>query len=153
MIRWVNSWVPRWRVAAFLGLAAALNYADRGEFSAVLQPLRDELALTAMSIVSMGVSVGVVAGGAVAGHFAELFGWRYGFWILGGVGILVALTAGSLVSEPLWRDSGEAPLRRATVSRSHRRNSDRFAIPTRRRATWLNSVIVIGVAGKRGRSC
>jgi predicted MFS family arabinose efflux permease len=57
----------------------------------------------AMSIVSMGVSVGVVAGGAVAGYFAELFGWRHGFWILGGVGVLVALTAGPLVTEPVER--------------------------------------------------
>jgi predicted MFS family arabinose efflux permease len=194
MIRWVNSWEPRWRVAAFLGLAGALNYADRAAFSAVLQPLRDELALTdvtlgllsslflwsyavgspiagfladrwprgrvvvaslivwsavtaatglattfwqlaalrillgfseclflpaafalladhhgagtrarAMSILSMGVSVGVVAGGAAAGYFAELFGWRYGIWILGGLGILVALTAGLFVSEPAAR--------------------------------------------------
>lgn len=36
----------RWRAVALLFLAAALNYADRAAFSAVLVPLRDELALT-----------------------------------------------------------------------------------------------------------
>jgi predicted MFS family arabinose efflux permease len=185
-----SGWHPRWRVAAFLPIAGALNYADRAAFSAVLEPLRSELNLSnvtlgllsslflwsyalgspfagmmadrwkrgrvvimsliawsvvtgltgfatnvwqlaamrivlglsecfflpaafslladhhgnqtrarAMSALSIGDSLGIVIGGAVAGHLAEHYGWRYGFWILGGAGILVATVAGAFVSE------------------------------------------------------
>lgn len=196
-------WHPRWRVVAFLGCAAALNYADRAAFSAVLQPLREELGLSdvalgllsslflwsyalgspvaglladrwprgrlvvaslvawslvtaltgfanefwqlavlrvllgfseciflpaafalvadhhagvtrarAMSVLSIGVTLGVIAGGGVAGTLAEHYGWRYGFWILGGVGVVAASAARVFVTEPPSADSsvGQAPV-------------------------------------------
>lgn len=185
------SWAPRWRVVAFLACAGALNYADRAAFSAVLQPLREELGLSdvtlgflsslflwsyalgslfaglmadrigrgrlvvtslalwsfvtaltgfasgvwslgvlrimlgfaeclflpaafalladhhgaatrgrAMSALTIGGTIGVVAGGTFAGHIADEFGWRYGFWILGALGLLVAMAARMFVTDP-----------------------------------------------------
>jgi MFS transporter, Spinster family, sphingosine-1-phosphate transporter len=182
---------PRWRVAGFLVMAGAFNYADRAAMSSVLSPLRTELGLSdvalgmlgsvflwsyavcsplaggladrwsrrrvvigslfvwsvvmvvtgfaggftsllalrialgiaesiylpaatalladhhspatrgrAMSLHSVGLNCGVVLGGAAAGYLAEHFGWRTGFWVLGGLGIVLALGARPLMSDP-----------------------------------------------------
>ncbi|MBI5770516.1 MAG: MFS transporter [Verrucomicrobia bacterium] len=171
----------RWRVAAVLACAAALNYADRAAMSSVFAPLRAALALNdvqigllgsvflwsyalgspvagiiadrwprhrviivslslwsavtvltgaanslmllvaarcalglaeslylpaatallaahhgpetrgrAMSLHSVGLNFGVVLGGAFAGYLADHFGWRAGFWVLGGAGLVLA---------------------------------------------------------------
>ncbi|MCX6953438.1 MAG: MFS transporter [Verrucomicrobia bacterium] len=47
----------------------------------------------AMSVHSVGLNFGVVLGGAFAGHLAEWFGWRSGFWVLGFGGVALALSA------------------------------------------------------------
>ncbi|MBL9216684.1 MAG: MFS transporter [Opitutaceae bacterium] len=44
----------------------------------------------ALALHSIGLNFGVVAGGAFAGYLAEHFGWRTGFWVLGGAGVLLA---------------------------------------------------------------
>jgi predicted MFS family arabinose efflux permease len=44
----------RWRVAAFLALASALNYADRAALSAVLAPVRAEFAVSDVSLGLLG---------------------------------------------------------------------------------------------------
>jgi predicted MFS family arabinose efflux permease len=46
----------------------------------------------AMSVLSIGLSVGMIAGGASVGYIAQHHGWRPGFWILGllGVGLAAA---------------------------------------------------------------
>lgn len=173
-----------WRVTAFLGLAAALNYGDRAAISSVFPPLQADLGIdnvslglvgaaflwsyglcsplagvladrfsrntlvvlslllwsivtaftgfanglvmlvalrialglaeslflpsaiallgdhhggatrgTAMSALSVGLSLGMIAGGTTAGYLAEHFGWRSGFWMLGGLGIILALAS------------------------------------------------------------
>ncbi|MEY2879637.1 MAG: hypothetical protein RLZZ15_2017 [Verrucomicrobiota bacterium] len=51
----------RWRVVAFLAVAAALNYADRSAMSSVLAPVKKEFAI----------------GDAEAGWFGTLFLWGY----------------------------------------------------------------------------
>jgi MFS family permease len=182
---------PRWRVAGFLVLAGAFNYADRVAMSSVLSVLRTDLGLSdvalgmlgsvflwsyaicsplaggladrwsrrrlvigslfvwsavmvltgfaggltsllalrialgvaesiylpaatalladhhppatrgrAMSLHSVGINGGVVLGGAAAGYLAEHFGWRAGFWVLGGLGIVLALGSRPLMSDP-----------------------------------------------------
>ncbi|HWB99689.1 MAG TPA: MFS transporter [Bryobacteraceae bacterium] len=45
---------------------------------------------TAMAVHSVGLNLGVVAGGAGAGYLADHFGWRMGFIVLGGMGLLIA---------------------------------------------------------------
>lgn len=42
----------------------------------------------AMAIHSVGLNMGVVVGGTAAGFLGDHFGWRPGFWILGGTGII-----------------------------------------------------------------
>ncbi len=194
---------PRWHAAAFLALAAALNYADRAALSSVLPALRAEFILTdaqlgllgslflwsyavgspfagifadrwsrrklvvaslvlwsavtaltgaasgfavllalrgglglaeclylpaatalladhhgpatrgrAMSIHSVGLNFGVVIGGAFAGYLADHFGWRLGFWVLGGGGIVLA------VASPLVLRDGPPLAQRTTAPRA-----------------------------------
>jgi MFS family permease len=56
----------------------------------------------AMSAHSIGLNAGVIFGGAFAGCLAEWYGWRAGFWILGGIGLLWALAGRRwLVDAPL----------------------------------------------------
>jgi predicted MFS family arabinose efflux permease len=45
---------------------------------------------TAMSVHSVGLNLGVVAGGTAAGYLADTLGWRPGFLILGLIGIVLA---------------------------------------------------------------
>lgn len=45
----------------------------------------------AMSVHSVGLNFGVVIGGAFAGYLAEWAGWRAGFWVLGAIGVVLAV--------------------------------------------------------------
>ncbi len=45
----------------------------------------------AMSFIQIGANAGMVIGGSAAGYFADHFGWRSGFIVLGGAGITLAL--------------------------------------------------------------
>ena len=54
----------------------------------------------AMSLISIGVNAGMIAGGSFAGFMAEHHGWRSGFWVLGVGGIALALAAWPLLCPP-----------------------------------------------------
>jgi len=58
----------------------------------------------AVSVHMLGLNLGLVAGGAVAGIIAERYGWRPGFWLLGGLGILLAV-----VGRGVLRDRPQEP--------------------------------------------
>ena len=45
----------------------------------------------AVSVHMLGLNLGLVLGGAAAGMLAEHYGWRLGFWLLGGLGLLLAV--------------------------------------------------------------
>lgn len=45
---------------------------------------------TATALHQSGVYFGIIGGGALGGWFAQTIGWRYGFWILGAIGIAYA---------------------------------------------------------------
>lgn len=61
---------------------------------------------TAMAVHSVGLNLGVVLGGTVAGYLADHFGWRPGFVVLGAAGILMAGAAAFIL-----RDAPGAALR------------------------------------------
>lgn len=48
----------------------------------------------------LGLNFGVLFGGAFAGLLAEHYGWRMGFWVLGGTGVILALGSPLFLSEP-----------------------------------------------------
>ncbi len=75
----------------------------------------------AMSIHSLGLNFGVVIGGACAGYLAEHFGWRAGFWVLGLVGIALALAAKYFVADgPAAIASAAAAAPRASLAEAAR---------------------------------
>jgi MFS family permease len=62
----------------------------------------------AMSVHSVGLNFGVVLGGAFAGTLAEHFGWRSGFWVLGGLGVALAALARPALAAPAAHDATTA---------------------------------------------
>lgn len=49
---------------------------------------------TAVGLHTAGLNFGMVVGGTVAGFLGEHFGWRLGFFLLGGIGVALAALAG-----------------------------------------------------------
>ncbi|MES2694569.1 MAG: MFS transporter [Verrucomicrobiota bacterium] len=65
----------------------------------------------AMSFITVGTNSGMVIGGSLAGHFADHYGWRTGFWVLGFAGIGLALASRAML--PPAPINAEAPVKRA----------------------------------------
>ena len=53
----------------------------------------------AMGFHMLGLNLGLILGGSAAGLLAEYYNWRIGFWILGGLGLLLALTSKLFLSD------------------------------------------------------
>jgi predicted MFS family arabinose efflux permease len=89
-------------LTALLVLRAALGLAESLYLPAATALLADhhgpETRGRAMSVHSVGLNFGVVLGGSFAGYLAEHFGWRSGFWVLGGAGVLLAAAAPRLLA-------------------------------------------------------
>ncbi|MEO7652620.1 MAG: MFS transporter [Bryobacteraceae bacterium] len=54
---------------------------------------------TAMSIHSIGLNLGVVGGGTLAGYLGDRLGWRPGFWVLGLIGLALAAVASFVMTD------------------------------------------------------
>lgn len=52
-----------------------------------------------MGLHMLGLNFGLVVGGSAAGLLAEHYGWRVGFWVLGGLGLLLAATSRFLLAD------------------------------------------------------
>jgi predicted MFS family arabinose efflux permease len=68
----------------------------------------------AMSFITIGANCGMVLGGTAAGFFADQFGWRSSFWILGLCGIGLALLSRSMIPPAPAVTSLSAPAIRAS---------------------------------------
>jgi MFS family permease len=55
----------------------------------------------AMSFHQSSVYAGTIGGGAFAGFMAQHYGWRWGFYIFGALGILLAVVLMKFIREPL----------------------------------------------------
>jgi MFS transporter, Spinster family, sphingosine-1-phosphate transporter len=76
---------------ALLGIAECLYLPAAIALLADHHP--SETRATAMGLHIAGLSVGLVAGGAMAGYFGEHYGWRLSFYLLGGIGLVMAAAA------------------------------------------------------------
>jgi MFS family permease len=74
-----------------------LGLAECGYLPAAIALIADhhspETRATAMGVHLAGLNFGLVAGGALAGYLGEHYGWRVGFFLLGGVGLALAAMA------------------------------------------------------------
>lgn len=87
----------------------------------------------AMSLHSVGLNFGVVLGGTFAGYLAENFGWRVGFWVLGGAGVLLALAS--------WNFIGNSSIRAPAIKRADFATACRYLV----RVPSFYALIVKGV--------
>jgi len=55
----------------------------------------------AMSLHQSSVYAGTIAGGTVAGMFAQFFGWRSGFYFFGSLGVALGLVLLAALAEPI----------------------------------------------------
>lgn len=109
---------PRWRVAVFLAVAAALNYADRAAMSSVLSAVRTDLDISDVSLGLVGsiflwsYALGSPIAGALADRFSRtklvvssLVAWSAVTALIGavtGLPALLALRFGLGVAECLF---------------------------------------------------
>lgn len=83
-----------WSVPVLYALRIALGFAESFYLPAAAALLGDHHGPAtrgkAMGLHLLGLNLGVLVGGATAGVLAEHCGWRMGFWVLGGIGIMLA---------------------------------------------------------------
>jgi MFS family permease len=80
-----------------------LGLAECGYLPAAIALIADhhsaQTRATAMGVHLAGLNFGLVAGGALAGYLGEHYGWRAGFYLLGGVGLALAAMARYLLTD------------------------------------------------------
>lgn len=90
-------------VQALLALRVALGIAESFYLPAAAALLGDHHGDAtrgkAMGFHILGLNLGLVAGGTLAGYLAEHYGWHLGFWVLGGLGLVLAVFSGPLLGD------------------------------------------------------
>jgi MFS family permease len=61
----------------------------------------------AMGLHQSSVYAGTILGGYLAGWLAEYYSWRSGFWVFGGLGVVLAAALVTLLKEPPLRRSAD----------------------------------------------
>lgn len=64
----------------------------------------------AMGLHMLGLNLGLVLGGTLAGVLAEHYGWHLGFWLLGGLGLILAIFSKFLLSDAPKTAGTSAPV-------------------------------------------
>lgn len=69
---------------------------------------------TAMGLHSAGLNLGLIAGAVSTGYLGDRYGWRPGFFVLGGLGLILALLCRGVLLRPAGSGaaSAAAPARR-----------------------------------------
>lgn len=82
----------RWQL---LGMRAVLGFVESMYLPAAMALVAEyhaaDTRAKAISLLSVGQYLGMVAGGTLAGYLGERFGWRSPLWVLGVAGLVLAL--------------------------------------------------------------
>lgn len=97
----------------------------------------------AMGFHMLGLNLGLVLGGSGAGLLAEHFGWRLGFWVLGGLGLVLAAGARYFLSDGPVQPAPAAP---SAVAPASARQAWLFLLRVPSFHCLLLSAMVAGVA-------
>ncbi len=99
-------------VASLLVLRIALGITESFYLPAAAAMLGDHHGAStrgkAMGFHILGLNLGLVGGGVLAGYLAEHFGWNVGFWLLGGLGLVLAVFSGPLLGDGKPDGAGSA---------------------------------------------
>lgn len=102
-------------VGALYGLRIALGIAESFYLPAAVALLGAQHGPAtrgkAMGLHMLGLNLGLVGGGAAAGLLAEHFGWRLGFWVLGGLGLVLAAFSTIMLGEKSAPSGEKQPLK------------------------------------------
>jgi MFS family permease len=99
----------------------------------------------AMGFHMLGLNLGLVLGGSAAGVMAENFGWRLGFWVLGGLGLLLAGSSRFLLSDAPAKATS-APPSQSLAPKSNAREAWLYLIRVPSFHCLLASAMAAGVA-------
>ncbi|HLB32884.1 MAG: hypothetical protein A3F67_03160 [Verrucomicrobia bacterium RIFCSPHIGHO2_12_FULL_41_10] len=88
---------------------------------------------TALSLHQSGVYAGTIVGSWLGAWIAEYYGWRYGFYFLGGLGIVVAVFLGRFLHEPHHH---QGVLKETFTSRKHSVNPSVECASTNRQSVF-----------------
>jgi predicted MFS family arabinose efflux permease len=94
-----------------------------------------------MGFHMLGLNLGLVLGGSAAGMLAEHYGWRAGFWVLGGLGLVLALAA-----KPMLADGPAATTRPGEKTGAPARQAWSYLLRVPTFYCLLVSAMVAGVA-------
>jgi MFS family permease len=94
----------------------------------------------AMGFHQSSVYAGTILGSTVAGFFGQHYGWRSGFYLFGGLGVLLAVVLLLALREPT-RETSEVP---AEPSFSYAELLAAVSEVARNRAVWLLVAVFIG---------
>ena len=104
----------------FAGVLALTGLGEALYFPSALSLMSDyhgrETRSRALALHQSGVYAGTILGGWLGGWFAERLGWRNGFYILGGSGVILALALTRFLREPA-RGAADAPQGAAPAAR------------------------------------
>ncbi|MEO7652804.1 MAG: MFS transporter [Bryobacteraceae bacterium] len=96
---------------------------------------------TAISIHNAGLSIGLILGASLSGYLGDHFGWRIGFHVLGGAGLLLSLIAYFFLRDP----PAIAPLVKPAATPVFRGIADLFRIPTFLVILTEGTILAVGV--------
>lgn len=92
-----------WSIPVLYAMRIALGVAECFYLPAAVALIGDhhgpETRGKATGMHLLGLNIGVMLGGAASGLLAESFGWRFGFLVLGGAGLILALSAHYFLSD------------------------------------------------------
>jgi predicted MFS family arabinose efflux permease len=97
---------------------------------------------SAMGIHLAGLNFGLVGGGALAGYMGEHYGWRVGFFVLGGVGLLLAALASLILTDNRSDSSSQDSVQRPGTISTLRAL---FAVPSYWIVVGQAMVIAVGI--------
>lgn len=94
-------------LATRLGMAAGSAGTEAPPHSMISDMYPPEKRASALSLFMLGVPIAALVGSSVGGSIAAMHGWRATFYIIGGLGLAIALASFLFMREPARQDVGE----------------------------------------------
>jgi len=91
-------------LAARLGMAAGSAGTEAPPHSMISDMYPPEKRASALSLFMLGVPIAALVGSSVGGSIAAAHGWRVTFYVIGGIGLAIAIASFFVMREPARQD-------------------------------------------------